>query len=85
MKAWIINYRMGRHTQNPHQMVVKVEGVEGRDAAVKLKGKQVTWTSPAGKEMTGTITGPHGNKGAVRAKFEKGLPGQAVGTPAEVK
>jgi len=27
----------------------------------------------------------HGNKGVVRAIFEKGLPGQAVTTPVEVK
>lgn len=85
MKAWIVNYRMGRHTQNPRQMIVKVEGVEDREAAAKLKGKQVIWTSPAGKEMEGEVKGPHGNKGAVRAKFKKGLPGQSVGTQAEVK
>ena len=40
---------------------------------------------PAGKTINGKIAGPHGNKGLVRAIFEKGLPGQAITTKVEVK
>jgi large subunit ribosomal protein L35Ae len=85
MKGTVINYRTGRHTQNPHQMLIRPEGVEDRAGAEKLAGKKVVWKSPAGKELTGTITSPHGNKGMVRARFERGLPGQAVGTEVEIK
>ncbi|MBN1940784.1 MAG: 50S ribosomal protein L35ae, partial [Candidatus Diapherotrites archaeon] len=27
---------------------------------------------------------PHGDKGAVRAKFDSGLPGQAIGSKVEI-
>ncbi len=55
-------------------------GAMSRDEAKKLAGKQVYWTSPAGKTIGGTISDAHGNKGIVRAIFEKGLPGQAMTT-----
>ena len=38
-----------------------------------------------GKKIKGKISSGHGNKGLVRAIFEKGLPGQARNTEAEVK
>ena len=28
----------------------------------------------------GTIRGPHGKRGVVKVKFQKGVPGQALGT-----
>lgn len=78
MKAKIVSYRKGIHTQNPKQMIIQAVGVESKEAAEKLVGKSVTWKSPAGKEIKGEVSAAHGNKGAVRAIFEKGLPGQAV-------
>ncbi|MBR9689852.1 MAG: 50S ribosomal protein L35ae [Candidatus Altiarchaeota archaeon] len=80
MKGIVVNYRMGRHTQNPRQMIIKVEGIENKEQADKLAGHKVIWTSPGGKELTGTVSGAHGNKGIVRARFVKGLPGQAIGS-----
>ena len=84
MKGIIINYRMGRHTQNPHQMIIKVKDVNSKDDAKKLKGKTVVWETKTGKKMEGKVLAPHGNKGAVRAKFEKGLPGQSIGTEVKI-
>jgi len=43
------------------------------------------WTSSANKQIKGKVSGAHGNKGVVRAIFEKGLPGQAVTTKVEIK
>ena len=56
-----------------------------KENIAKLVGKEVTWTSEAGKIIHGKISGSHGNKGMVRAIFERGLPGQAVNTEVEVK
>jgi len=50
-----------------------------------MAGKEVVWKSSSGKEIKGKISDAHGNKGLVRAIFEKGLPGQAVTTEIEVK
>ena len=86
MKGIIMNYRGSHKTQNPKQMIVKVEGVNSKADAEKLKGKTVVWTTPTGKKIEGKITQPHGNKGAVRVHFtEKGLPGQALGTAVDVE
>ena len=66
-------------------MILKVSGVDNKEAAEKLKGKEAVWTSPAGKKLSGIITKAHGNSGAVLARFEKGLPGQALGTELEIQ
>ncbi len=84
MEGTVVNYRQGRHTQDTSQMIIKVSGVEKKADAEKLKGKKVVWKSPKGKEMIGEIRSAHGNKGAVRAKFAKGLPGQAIGKRVEI-
>ena len=84
MEGVIVNYRMGRHHQNPRHVVIKVEGYSNKEEAKKLVGKGVKWVSPAGKELNGKVANFHGNSGAVRAIFEIGLPGQAMGKKVEL-
>ena len=84
MKGLIINYRRGLKTQTPRQYIIEVEGISTKNATEKLRGKKVVWKTKAGKSMIGKIMQAHGAKGAVRAKFEKGLPGQAIGTKVEI-
>lgn len=67
-----------------NQMILEVKGHESRANAASLVGKRVVWKSPAGKEIHGKIVGPHGNSGAVRARFNRGMPGQAIGGRAEL-
>ena len=67
-----------------NHLIVKPEGISKKEDAVKLIGKSVVWKSPAGKEIKGKVAKEHGNSGAIRAIFEKGLPGQAVTTSVEV-
>lgn len=84
MEAIVMNFRRGRHTQHTKQMILQV--AETAEKAVKAIGKTVTWTSPAGKKISGTISALHGRKGHVRAIFaEKGLPGQSLGTKVQVE
>lgn len=85
MKAIISNFRMSRHRTKGNQMVVEIEGVENKEEAGKLVGKKVTWTSPANNEITGEIASAHGNSGAVRVRFEKGMPGQAIGNSVKIE
>ena len=85
MKGIVISYRRGRHTQNPYQMVLKFEGIDTKEATEALKGKKVVWTTSSGKVLEGIISSSHGNRGAVRARFEPGLPGQAIGTEIVLK
>jgi large subunit ribosomal protein L35Ae len=84
MKAKIIQFRRGRKTIQEKHFILDV-GVKSKEEAATFAGKEVEWTSPAGKKIKGKISDSHGNKGLVRAIFEIGLPGQARNTEAEVK
>ena len=85
MEALISNFRIGRKTKYDNQMVLYISGVKSRQEALKLVKKEVVWKTPSGKEIKGSISNAHGNKGAVRAKFETGMPGQSVGTKVEIR
>lgn len=76
MEAIIVNFRRGKHRQNTRQIILKISNA--KDIKNLLK-KTVTWKSTSGKEIKGTISAKHGNKDCVRAIFERGLPGQALG------
>jgi large subunit ribosomal protein L35Ae len=80
MKARIVSYRRGRHTQKPNQVLIKIPGIDSRSKASLLIGKKVFF----GK-LVGKIVALHGGKGVVRARFKKGLPGQAIGKEVEIK
>jgi large subunit ribosomal protein L35Ae len=84
MKATLLNYRRGRHTQKTNQFLLEVEGCDSKAMASKFIGKRVVWKSPAGKEIFGKVTQPHGTRGVLRARFSKGLPGEALGGKIEL-
>lgn len=84
MQGIILSYRRGRHTQNVNQMLVELDNVNSKEEAKKFLKKKIVWKSPAGKEIKGEIIALHGNKGVVRVKFERNLPGQAITTKIEV-
>ncbi len=85
MEGKIVQFRRGRKTIIERHFLIEIKGISNREEAGKMIGKEVTWTSPAGKKIIGKISGAHGSKGVVRAIFEKGLPGQAVTTNVEIK
>ncbi|MEW6062971.1 MAG: 50S ribosomal protein L35ae [Nanoarchaeota archaeon] len=85
MEAQIVNFRRGRHTQTNNQMLIKVSDID-KEKVQKLLNKSVIWKSSSGKkEIKGVITALHGNSGALRVRFERGLPGQAIGTKVKVE
>lgn len=86
MEGIIVNYKRGRKTQTTNQMIIIVPDVD-RAKAESLVGKEVVY-SIEGKNKTqikGEIRSTHGNKGAMRVLFERGMPGQAIGQKIEVK
>lgn len=86
MEGIIVNYRRGRRTQTTNQMVILIPSYD-KDKAKALVGKEVVYTCEGKdkKQIVGKISSVHGNKGAVRAIFETGMPGQAIGQKIEVK
>jgi len=83
VKGIVVQFRRGRHTFKPRHFLLDV-GTKSREDAKKMIGKQVSWKSSSGKVITGLIKDAHGNKGLVRAIFEKGLPGQAITQEVEI-
>jgi len=84
MKGIVVQFRRSRKRIKEKHYLLDL-GIEKREEAAKLKGKEVEWKSPGGKIIKGKISDAHGNKGLVRAIFEKGLPGQAMTEEVEVK
>jgi large subunit ribosomal protein L35Ae len=86
MEAIISAYRGSYKTQVNNQMILIPEGVNSKEEAAKLYGKKAVWTTQTGNKIEGIITKPHGNKGAVRVRFDHGgLPGQALGTKISIE
>lgn len=81
----VVQFRRGKRTVHERHMLVEVPGCANKEKAEKFIGKEVEWKSPAGKLIKGKVAGAHGNNGVLRVIFEKGLPGQSVGTEVEVK
>ena len=75
-KGVILNYRRGPKSQKNYEYLIKFDSCNSRKDAIALIGRKVLWN----KNITGKIIAPHGNKGVVRVRFKKGLPGQALGT-----
>ena len=84
MKGKIIQFRRGLKRIHEKHYIIDVDA-KSREEAGKFVGKEVIWTSPAGKKIKGKISSAHGNKGLVRSIFEKGLPGQARNEEVEIK
>jgi large subunit ribosomal protein L35Ae len=79
----ILNYRIGIRTQNPKECLIQFEHVTSASLAGQLVTKKVIWKQGESKFM-GKIVGYHGKKGVVKVKFQRALPGQALGTKVEL-
>ncbi|MBI3027347.1 50S ribosomal protein L35ae [Candidatus Woesearchaeota archaeon] len=80
MEGVIVNFRGSRRVKKGNHMIVEIKGIQSRDEASKLVGRAVAWKTSSGKTISGKIASAHGNSGALRIVFEKGMPGQSIGT-----
>lgn len=83
VKGKVVQFRRGlKHVHERHFIIdVSAKNIE---EAKKFVGKEISWKSEAGKVIEGVVSGTHGNKGLVRAIFNRGLPGQAINTEVEI-
>jgi len=65
------------------ECLIQFAHVNSVSLAGRLIGRKVVWKKGKNK-LIGKIVGLHGKKGVVRAKFRKGVPGQALGTTVEL-
>ena len=79
----IESYRVGPRTQKPKECIIRFAHVTSVSEAGRLIGRKVAWKIGKNK-IVGKIVALHGKKGLVRARFRKGVPGQALGTSIEL-
>lgn len=84
MNGVVIHFRRSKKRTSTNQMIIQPEGSDGFEKAKALVGKKISWKSPAGKVLVGKVSAAHGRKGCVRALFETGMPGQAIGQRVEI-
>jgi large subunit ribosomal protein L35Ae len=83
LRGVLISYRTGPRTQSPKELILQFPNIKSSNEAAQLIGRKVAW--PVGeRKIRGKIVALHGKKGLVRARFRKGLPGLALGTPIEI-
>ena len=85
MEGTIVHFRGSRRVKRSNQMILQINSVDSKEKASKMIGKKVVWKSSAGKQLSGQITNVHGNSGALRVRFDTGMPGQSIGTKVSVE
>ena len=83
VQGLIVNYRVGPKTQRSKECIIRFAHVTSASEAGRLVGRKVVWKGGKNK-IIGKIVALHGNKGLIRARFRKGVPGQALGTTVEL-
>jgi len=84
MEGIINNFRRSRAHQETRHLIISMDAVDSREKALKFIGKKVVFKTETGKEISGEVKSAHGNKGCIRVIFERGLPGQSLGTKVQV-
>ena len=92
VRAKFLGFRRSKVQQNTNQSILRLEGVNDRNAASYYFGKRVVYiykTKSGQKDkrfrtIWGRIGRGHGNTGAVLARFAKNLPARAMGSTLRV-
>jgi len=79
----IVNYRTGPKSQRSKECILRFSKIKSSSEAARLIGKKVAWPAEE-RKIRGEIVALHGKGGLVRARFRKGMPGQALGTRVEI-
>jgi large subunit ribosomal protein L35Ae len=79
----VVNYRIGIRTQMSKWCLIQIMGENTVSKAGQLVGRKMIMKFGK-KSFIGRIVCVHGKKGVVKVKFQKGIPGQALGARVEL-
>ena len=65
------------------EILIKFATIDSASQAGSFVGKKVVWKSGQSK-IVGRIIDLHGKTGMLKARFNKGVPGQAIGQTVEL-
>jgi large subunit ribosomal protein L35Ae len=82
VEGLILNYRIGKKTQDARQCLIKILNVEPSEAR-RMIGLKVGWPVEDPK-IIGKIIGVHGRTGTLKVRFKRGVPGQALGSRVKI-
>ena len=82
LRGVFTGFRRWKTTQDENHALVKIEGLNSRKEVAYYLGKRLVYvykTKKGYKTIWGRICSPHGNNGAVKARFLHNLPPKAIG------
>jgi len=74
-------FRQSKFKQDSYQTIV--DPAEPEHAA-ELLGARVVWARKDGVQILGRVVALHGSKGALRVRWDRGFPPQALGTQVQI-
>ena len=77
MSGTVIAFRQSKFKQDSYQTIVDLADPK---QAEKLLGARVEWKRADGLRILGRVVARHGRRGAVRVRWDRGFPSQALGT-----
>lgn len=93
VKSKFLSFKRNRKNQTPNQAILRIENVNTPQDSQYYMGKRVVYIYKAHNKEQGTkfrtiwgkICKPHGNQGAVIARFSPNLPARAMGATLRVQ
>lgn len=92
VKGAFIGYRRSHRHQVEDQALIKVQGVNDKQASTYYNGKRVAFVYKASatksntkyRAIWGRVMGSHGSNGLVRVHFKRNLPPKSMGAYVRV-
>ena len=81
LSGTVTSFRQSKHRQDSDQTIVHIAN---RDHAGTLIGARVVWQRKDGLRILGRVVASHGSKGAVRVRWDRGFPSQALGSQVKI-
>ena len=74
-------FRQSKFKQDSYQTIVQMASV---DVAAKAIGARAVWLREDGVRILGRVVARHGSNGAVRVRWNRGFPPQALGSQVKI-